>query len=55
MANVGDFVASHDVAYQSWFNVGNGNVYPLNPTAAPNSVAAYIRTISRRVAGSAAR
>jgi len=55
VANVGDFVASHDVAYQSWFNAGNGNVYPLNPTAAPNSVAAYIRTISRRVAGSAAR
>ena len=55
VANVGDFVASHDVAYQSWFNAGNGNVYPLNPTAAPNSVAAYIRTISRRIAGSAAR
>ena len=55
VANMGAFIASHDVAYQSWFNAGNGNVYQLNPTEAPNSVAAYIRTISRRVARSAAK
>ena len=48
VAHMGDFVASHDVAYQAWFNVANDNIYLLNRTEAPHSVAAYVRTISRR-------
>jgi hypothetical protein len=55
VANVGDFVASHDVAYESWLDAGNNIIYLLNDKEAPNSVAAYILTISRRIAGSAAR
>jgi hypothetical protein len=48
VAHMGAFVTSHDVAYQAWFNVGNDNIYQLNRTEAPHSVAAYVRTISRR-------
>ena len=38
---IANFVATHDVAYQSWFN-GGDTIYPLDPTQAPLSVAAYI-------------
>ena len=35
------FIASHDVAYQAWFNADLDHVLPLNPAVAPQSVAAY--------------
>jgi beta-mannanase len=38
---MGNFVASNDVAYQSWFNPGIDTIYPLNSTA-PLSLAAYV-------------
>jgi hypothetical protein len=55
VGHVGAFVATHDVAYQAWFNVGNDNIFQLNKSEAPHSVAAYVRTIARRVATSAAK
>ncbi|MGA2527537.1 MAG: glycosyl hydrolase [Acidimicrobiales bacterium] len=42
VTNIGNFIASHDVAYQSWFNAGDDNIYQLNPAQDPLSVAAYI-------------
>ena len=41
VTNVANFVASNDVAYQSWFNGGDG-IYALDPTADPESVNAYV-------------
>jgi hypothetical protein len=38
---IGNFVATHDVAYQSWFNAGVDNILTLDPSKAPLSVAAY--------------
>ncbi len=38
MAN---FIASHDVAYNSYFNADVDNVYPLDPSVAPLTVTAY--------------
>ena len=46
VAHMGNFIASHDVAYQSWFDNGDDGVYQLVPAVAPKSVAAYVRTIS---------
>jgi len=43
---MGNFVASHDVAYQCWFDDGNGGINQLSNAQAPQSVAAYVRTIS---------
>ncbi len=48
VAHMGDFIASHNVAYQSWFDNGDDGVYELLTTDAPKSVAAYVNTISRR-------
>jgi len=49
VAHIGDFVATHDVAYQSWFDAGDDHIYQLNPAEAPHSVAAYVQTISLRI------
>jgi beta-mannanase len=46
VAQMGEFIAKHDVAYQSWFNAGDHGVYQLNQTDAPQSISAYKRTIS---------
>ena len=54
VANIGDFVASHDVAYQAWFNVPDDGIFMLNATEAPHSVAAYVKTISRMANSEAA-
>ena len=35
------FIASHDVAYQSYFNADVDGILPLNPSVAPLTVAAY--------------
>jgi len=35
------FIASHDVAYNSYFNADVDNVYPLDPSVAPLTVTAY--------------
>jgi hypothetical protein len=35
-------VATHDVAYQSWFNPGIDTILPLDPSKAPLSTAAYV-------------
>jgi hypothetical protein len=48
VAHMGEFIATHDVAYQSWFDSGDDDIYQLNKSEAPHSVAAYVQTISRR-------
>ena len=55
VAEMGDFIARHDVAYQAWDNAGDSNVYQLDPTKAPHSLAAYVSTISRRSRGAHGR
>jgi hypothetical protein len=35
------FIASHDVAYQSYFNANVDGILPLDPSVAPLTVAAY--------------
>jgi hypothetical protein len=55
VADVGAFVASHNVAYQAWLDSGAPTIYPLSRTEAPRSVASYVRAISRSVASSASR
>jgi hypothetical protein len=42
VTGMGNFIASNDVAYNSWFNAGDGSVYQLNPAKAPLSLAAYV-------------
>ncbi len=49
VAHMGEFIASHDVAYQSWFDSGDDDIYQLSRSEAPHSVAAYVQTISRKV------
>lgn len=39
---MGRFVATHVVAYQAWYDVGDNNILPLNAKAAPRSLAAYV-------------
>src|ERR1019366_856242 len=34
---IGNFVASHDVAYQCWFNADVDTILPLDPSKAPLS------------------
>ncbi len=38
---IGNFVASHDVAYQSYFDANVDNILPLDPSTAPLTTAAY--------------
>jgi beta-mannanase len=38
---IGNFVASHDVAYQSYFDANVDNILPLDPATAPLTTAAY--------------
>ena len=45
VAHVGHFVATHDVAYQCWFDDGDHGVYQLNPSIAPRSLVAYAETL----------
>lgn len=47
VAHIGNFVASHDVAYESWFDGGDDGIYQLSWDNAPNSLRAYVRTIAR--------
>ena len=35
------FIASHDVAFQSWFDAGDDGVFPLSPAQAPLSLEGY--------------
>ena len=51
VANVGAFVASHDVAYQAWFNAGDLKIFQLNLTQDPRSVAAVCAHDSSQVNG----
>jgi hypothetical protein len=39
--SMGAFIATHDVAFQSWFDVGDDGIFQLSPTQAPLSLAAY--------------
>ena len=41
VTNMGSFIATHDVAFQSWFDVGDDGIFQLSPTQAPLSLAAY--------------
>jgi hypothetical protein len=38
---MGAFVASHDVAFQSWFDAGDDGIPQLSWSQAPRSLAAY--------------
>jgi hypothetical protein len=40
--HMGQFVASHNVSYQAWYDGGSG-VLSLTPTSAPLSLAAYVQ------------
>ena len=44
---MGQFFATHDIAYESWFDADSDGIYELNARTAPKSVAAYVKTISR--------
>ena len=46
VVSVADFISRSDVAYQSWFDAGDFHIYQLS-SAAPKSLAAYIRTIAK--------
>ena len=41
VAGMGAFIATHDVAFQSWFDVGDDGVAQLSRSQAPISLAAY--------------
>lgn len=41
VASMGTFIATHDVAFQSWFDVGDDGIFQLSRTQAPLSLAAY--------------
>jgi beta-mannanase len=45
VVSVADFISRNDIAYQSWFDAGDFHIYQLS-SAAPRSLAAYIRTIA---------
>jgi hypothetical protein len=42
VAHMGAFIKGHNVAYQSWYNAGNNNIFQLDPSTAPLSLKAYI-------------
>jgi beta-mannanase len=42
VTELANFVNSHDVAYQSYFDANDDNILPLDPTVAPNTVSAYV-------------
>jgi Glycosyl hydrolase family 26 len=41
VAAMGTFIAKHDVAFQSWFDVGDDGIFQLSRTQAPLSLTAY--------------
>jgi hypothetical protein len=42
VAGMARFVATHDVAFQSWFDNDDDGIYPLSKSQAPRSLAAYV-------------
>jgi len=47
VTHMGEFLASHDVAYQAWFDANDLHIYPLLTSMDPRSVAAYIKAIGK--------
>ncbi len=47
---IGRFVASHDVAYESWYDAGDNHILQLSPKSAPRSFAAYVAAFGPRSA-----
>lgn len=45
---IGRFVDSHDVSYQSYFDAGDDDVLPLAKHAAPRSLSAYIQAFGNQ-------
>lgn len=43
VTGMGNFVATHNVAFQSWFDVGDKGILQLSSVQAPKSLAAYIK------------
>jgi Glycosyl hydrolase family 26 len=43
VTNMGALVARNDVAFQSWFDAGDDDIFPLSASQAPLSLAAYIK------------
>ncbi|MGD0944198.1 MAG: glycosyl hydrolase [Acidimicrobiales bacterium] len=46
--HMGEFIATHDVAYQTWFDADDLKIYPLSRTEDPRSLGAYVQIFSRR-------
>ncbi|MCU1495351.1 MAG: hypothetical protein JWO62_3115 [Acidimicrobiaceae bacterium] len=42
VADMGTFIARHDVAYESWFDPGGDGILTLDANVAPRSLAAYV-------------
>ncbi|HVC24875.1 MAG TPA: glycosyl hydrolase, partial [Acidimicrobiales bacterium] len=42
VTRMGQFILTHDVAYQSWFDNGDNGISPLDAAVAPRSLAAYV-------------
>lgn len=49
VADMGAFVATHDVAYQSWFDPGGSSILPLDP-GSPRSLASYVAAFGSKSA-----
>jgi hypothetical protein len=43
VTNMGNFIAKHNVAFQSWFNANDDDIFPLSHRRAPHSLDAYIK------------
>ena len=41
VTGMGSFIAQHNVAFQSWFNANDDNIFPLSSKQAPRSLQAY--------------
>jgi hypothetical protein len=41
VAEMGQFIATHVIAYQAWYDAGDNHIYQLNARQAPKSFAAY--------------
>jgi hypothetical protein len=47
VTHMGEFIDSHDVAYQAWFDADDLTIYPLSPVQDPKSLATYVKLFSR--------
>ncbi|MDA8315418.1 MAG: glycosyl hydrolase [Actinomycetota bacterium] len=48
VSGIGQFVAHHVVAYESWYDAGDNHILQLSPRSAPRSFAAYVAAFGPR-------